>query len=332
MFFPEMSPRFAHIVYGISRKPIAVLGHMRPDGDCIGSQVALARVLRSMGIDAVCANHHPPTRILKSFVGDTPFFEAEHFEDSTRIAFVCDAADRPRLGEPLNALFPNIHLCVDHHITNTGYATHNLIEPTAAATAEILAGIFFDLDYPMDPVTAQALYVGIATDTGQFQYGSTTRRVFELAGRLLECGANPGAASVELYEQESEAKIRLLQRFLASLKREMGQRACIGCLRQKDFSETGATYEDTESLVDYARCLEGVDIGILLEERGAFLKGSLRAKEPSMRVDQLALSLGGGGHPCAAGFSIPGQTIDGFYAALLERLAAHFDNPVNALP
>lgn len=329
-FFPELTPRFKDVIAELEGHPLAILGHLRPDGDCIGSQIALARVLAARGFDTVCVNKHLAPRVLAGFLDNTPYLEAKKFSDAKRVPLACDAADRERLGEELNALYAEIFLCVDHHISNDGYAKHNLIDPAAAATAEILAGIFFDLDYPIDPVTAQALYIGIATDTGQFQYGGTTRRVFQLAGRLVESGAEPAAASQALYEQESFEKMQLLQRFLASMTRCAQERACIGFIRSKDYIETGATYEDTEGFVNYARSLQGVDIGVILEERGNSLKGSLRAKDAVMRVDKLASSLGGGGHACAAGFSIKDQTIDSFSSTFLDMLQSHLNNPDNA--
>lgn len=323
MFFPEISPRFADIVTPLKEKPIAVLGHLRPDGDCIGSQVALARVLNAQGFDAVCINKHPSPRALLGFIADTPYLEAHAFTEHNRIPIACDAADRERLGDELNSIYKEIYLCIDHHISNSGYAKHNLIDPTTAATAEILAGIFFDLDYPVDPVAAQALYIGIATDTGQFQYEATTRRVFEISGRLLDCGANPHAASIALYEQETFSRIKLLQRYLSTLTMELEDRVCLGTLTAEDYQVTGATYEDTEGFVNYARSLATTEIGAILEERGNTLKGSLRAKDPIMRVDQLALTIGGGGHACAAGFSVKGETIATYRDTFLKLVCEH---------
>lgn len=321
-FFPTLTPQFATLIEELQGRPLAILGHLRPDGDCIGSQVGLARVLANRGFDAVCVNKHVSPRNLRNFIGDTPYFEAQHFYESQRIALACDAADRERLGEELNTLYSDIHLCVDHHISNQGYAKVNLIDPQAAATAEILAGIFFDLEFEIDAIAAQALYVGIATDTGQFQYGGTTRRVFELAGRLLECGANPAESSAELYEQESFARMKLLQRFLSTLHLEFDGRVCIGTISSEDYAATGCTYDDTEGFVNYARSIAGVELGLLLEERDSTLKGSLRAKHPSARVDQIAGQLGGGGHACAAGFSLKSTDLTTGYTQVLETIRA----------
>lgn len=306
---------------------IAVIGHARPDGDCIGSQVALCRILRARGVEAICVNTDPVPRRLAFLVGDTPFQAGRDFlpdgakPDGWRAIFV-DCADHARPGKRLAAAFPRPLGCVDHHLSNESYAEHNIVDSAAAATAEMLAGLFLDLGIPIDAISAQGLYAGIATDTGQFSFPSTTHRVFELTGELIECGANPAVASNHLYAQESFAKLELLGRFLASLRRECGGRVCIGVLRRSDFVETGATSEDTEGLVDYARSIEGVDIGALVEERPEGAKASLRAKDPAMRVDQIAANFGGGGHACAAGLNVA-DPVDTLRTELIAAISVH---------
>lgn len=321
-YFPTHSKSIAAALDAIEGRKVVVLGHLRPDGDCIGSQVALCRVLRARGLDAVAVNGDPVPRNLASFIGDTPLVQPAELSADERLAITVDCADHGRVGAILSERYPVIDLCVDHHVSNAGFARVNVIDAAAAAAAEILAGVFLDLGLPIDAVTAQALYVGIATDTGQFQFPSTSPRVFDIAGELLARGADPGAASLELYEKESVGKIRLLQSFLSSLKLEMNGAACVGFLTDESYASSGATGEESEGLVDYARCIDGVCIGALIEERGGRIKGSLRAKDPAMRVDQLAALYGGGGHACAAGFNLDG-TIDSFYPGFKDALARH---------
>jgi phosphoesterase RecJ-like protein len=310
-------------IAGLRGKPLAVLGHVRPDGDCIGSQVGLARALRAMGFDVVCYNQHSVPRNCAAFVADTPFFKAEHGVDAGRVAITVDCADRKRLGGILQEAYPRVYLNIDHHISNTSYAEHNIIDGHASATGELLGGILLDNGLPMDAVCAQALYVGIATDTGQFRFSSTTRDTFEICCHLMERGADPAGAAMDLYEQESPAKLALLQHFLASFRYVCGGKACIGIIDQQAWDATGARKEDTEGLVDYARSIEGVEIGILLEEHHGQLKGSFRAKDPLHRVDRLAAQFNGGGHACAAGFN-PETTLAEFYPRLLTALETHF--------
>jgi bifunctional oligoribonuclease and PAP phosphatase NrnA len=324
MYYPEHSPRFAAALARLRGHKVAVLGHVRPDGDCIGSQVALTRLLRSHEVDAIAVNQHEVPPMCAGFVGDTPFFLASEADLDGRLAVSVDCADHKRLGEALQARFASVELNIDHHISNALYGKENLIDGASSATGELLAGIIFDLGYAIDAVTAQALYVGIATDTGQFRFSQTTKQTFDLCRALMDHGADPAAAALQLYERESPAKLALLQRFLASFTYLCEGRVCVGQLGARDFAETGARKEDTEGLVDYARSIEGVQIGVLLEEYAeGLLKGSFRAKDPVHRVDQLARQFNGGGHACAAGFN-PGEPMERFYPRFLAALEAHF--------
>lgn len=324
-FYPEQSARFASAVTALKGKKVAVLGHQRPDGDCIGSTVALVRVLRRLEVDAVGVNRDAVPEALESFVGDTPLFRAEQFEPEGHLAVTVDSADFKRVGDRLNVLFPEVALNIDHHISNRNYAGENIVIAEACATAEILAGFFLDLGYPLDPVTAQGLYVGIATDTGQFRFPSTTPSTFEIARRLCELGANPSEAAYQLYERESFAKIQLLQHFLDSLTLELDGRVCVGLIEDGVYPKTGASIDDAEGLVDYARSIRGVDVGVLIEEREGSIKGSLRAKDPAFRVDQIAKQFGGGGHACAAGLNVEATTIEVFRPQLVAAIQAHFE-------
>jgi len=325
-FYPEQSPIFAAAVDKLKGKKVAVLGHQRPDGDCIGSIVAVVRVLKSLGVDAVGLNRDAVPASLEAFVGDTPLFMAKDFVPDGHVAVTVDSADFKRVGDHLNELFPEVALNIDHHISNKNYAAENIVIADACATAEILAGFYLDLGYEIDAVTAQGLYVGIATDTGQFRFPSTTPDTFEIARRLCEHGANPSEAAYQLYERESFAKIKLLQHFLDSLHMEFDNRVCIGLLEDGIYDETGATIDDAEGLVDYARSIDGVDVGVLIEDRGGSLKGSLRAKNPFYRVDQVAKIFGGGGHVCAAGLNVENSSIAEFEPQLIKALGEHLKN------
>lgn len=327
-FYPVLSAEFGRLLTSLAGRKIAVVGHARPDGDCIGSQVALARVLAARGHDVICVNADPVPRRLQFLARDMNFRRTADVANTNedRAAIFVDCADHLRVGERLRAHYPAPVAVVDHHLSNVGFAAMNLVDSASAATCEILAGIFLDHGLTVDAQSAQALYTGILTDTGQFRFNSTSRRCFVLAGELVARGAQPTVAGYELYERETLGKLRLLQHFLASLKLEAGGRICVGLLPPGIFETTGANGEDTEGLVDYARSIEGVDIGALIEERpDGSIKASLRAKNPAFRVDLAAANFNGGGHACAAGLSLKTDTKD-FYARLVavltERLAA----------
>jgi bifunctional oligoribonuclease and PAP phosphatase NrnA len=320
-FYPQLSPRFAEFLRRLRGRRVAVIGHARPDGDCIGSQVALARVLRAQGHDVVCLNPDPVPRRLGFLAGDVAVRRPAEIAADDRVAIFVDCADHDRAGAELKARFPKPFGAVDHHLSNGGFAEHNFIDAGSSATAEILAGLLLDNGLPVDARTAEALYVGVLTDTGQFRFPSTSPRTFRLAAELRIRGADPAVAGYELYERETVGGLRLLERFLASLRLECGGRVCLGRLPAGVFAETGSRPEDTEGMVDYARAIDGVDIGGLIEERPDGIKASLRSKDPAFRVDRVAARFNGGGHACAAGLNVPGETIASFYPRLLAALA-----------
>jgi phosphoesterase RecJ-like protein len=326
-FYPNFSDAFAKLLANVAGKPVAVIGHARPDGDCIGSQVALARILAARGSAAVCVNPDAVPRRLEYVARGMKFIrtdEALLLPEETLAVFT-DCADHARAGERLKARFPNPAGAIDHHLSNGGFAAVNIVDSGSAAACEILAGLFLDAGLAVDAATATALFAGILTDTGQFRYNSTSQRSFDLAGELVARGASPSEAGYELYERESAGKLRLLQNFLASLSMEFGGRICVGVLKAGIFESTGTTAEDTEGLVDFARCVDGVDVGVLIEEKAdGGVKASLRAKDPLCRLDLVAGKFGGGGHACAAGLNQKAGSAEFrglLIAAIEERLA-----------
>ncbi len=320
--YPQWNGKFKTVLDSLKGRRAAVLGHLRPDGDCIGSQVALCRCLNQLDVEATAVNPDVIPGNLKPFIQDTPFTGPAAFQKEDRVALTVDCAEPGRTGDKLQEMFPDILLNVDHHISNAGFGQHNFVDTAATSTAEILAALFIDNGLPLDAATAQALYIGIATDTLQFRTGTTSGRAFRLCCRLIERGADPAAAALALYEQESIGKMRLLARFISSLRFECGGRVCAGLLPGGVFAETGAVKEDTEGLVDYARAIAGVEIGVLVEERDGAIKGSFRAKDPKHQVHRLAKQFNGGGHAAAAGFNCSGNLED-FYPRLIAALEKH---------
>lgn len=322
------SASFAELIRQLEGFSVLVLGHRRPDGDCIGSQVALTRILRALRINAIAVNNDPVPRTLQKFVGDTPFTDPQGIEAGDYKIVTVDCADHARVGDELRKRFPSVFLNVDHHVSNTKFAEHNFVLSDASATGEILAKFFFDSDLEVDQTTADALYLGICTDTGQFCYSGTNAAVFEVCRKLCESGCNPSMVAHELYEREKPGRIQLLQKFLASFRMEFNDSVCIGSIREDFYQETGTKPEDAENFVDYARSLEGVEIGVLVEDRNGKLKGSFRAKDKKYRVDLLAKQFSGGGHACAAGFNVD-VPFDEFYPNLVNSIGEHLKTAQN---
>lgn len=320
--FLSESSAFANLLGQLQGSSVLVLGHCRPDGDCIGSQVAMTRTLLKLGINAMAVNQDPVPRTLQKFVGDTPFYNPSEVKDVAYKVITVDCADHARVGEDLRERFPKVFLNVDHHVSNTHFAEHNFVLSDASATGEILAKFFFDSGFEIDKTTAEALYLGICTDTGQFCYAGTNAAVFEICRKLCEAGGDPSSVAHELYEREKPGRIQLLQKFLASFRMEFDDRVCIGNIREEFYKQTGTKPEDAESFVDYTRSLEGVEIGVLVEDRNGKLKGSFRAKDKKYRVDLLAKNFAGGGHACAAGFNVE-VPFDEFYSKLVQAIGYH---------
>lgn len=317
--YPLLAARFADLLTELRGRHVVIIGHQRPDADCVGSQVALCRVLRSQGIDAICVNPDPVPRRIKFLVGDTPFFQRDEISPEGKLAIFTDCADHGRAGDRIREMYPAPVACFDHHISNRGFSRFDFVDRASAATAEVLMGIFLDSNLPVDRTTAQALYTGIMTDTGQFRFASTSERVFRICAELVSRGADPALSGQELYERESLSRLKLLEHFISSLKLECGGRVCIGTLASGIFEKVGATVEDTEGLVDYARCIDGVVIGVLIEVRPDTIKASLRGMESIYRVDTIAAGFNGGGHASAAGLNWKG-TLEEFYPRLLSAI------------
>ena len=324
-YFEKEDARFASLLEKLEGERVAIVGHVRPDGDCIGAELALCRILRARGIDAVCVNHHAVPYNLKKFVRDTPFFHEDDFVNDGRIAVAVDCGSLSRLGKSLmEKSFPNgVFASIDHHETNEFYAAENIVVPNAAATCHILAGLCLDLGIAIDAPLAEALYVGIATDTGQFEYSTTTADVMEIVAELVRRGASPADISHELYEREKFSKLALLQRYLATAELLADGKVAVAWIPKDAFASTGTTREDAENFVNYLRNIDGVKIACQLEQSHTGVKGSLRGVADEFRVDLLAQKLNGGGHIRAAGFNLDGADIDRDREKIIAVVLAH---------
>lgn len=323
-FFPELEKPFAELLQACRGKNIAVAGHMRPDGDCVASQFALADMLVQEGAkNAVCVNQNTLPRLYENFKYGRDYIDAETFSDDTYEIITVDCADYSRTNLNLCARFPKPLGCIDHHFSNNSVARINAIDPKASATAELIAGMAFDAGIKITPENANRLYMGIVMDTRQFTTSSTRALTFEIAGRLVECGADIARTAIELYQRETLGKYKLLGLFLETLKLYENSRICIGVLREGIFAETGSEKADSDGLVDYARSIDGVEIALVLEQMPNGVKGSLRAKNPESRVNEIAAIFGGGGHLAAAGFTAQGERIETFYEKILSIIKEH---------
>ncbi len=320
----EAAQALKSVIQALKGRKAAVLGHMRPDGDCIGSQTALCRMLQAEGIDAVCVNRDRVPPNLAPYAEGVKFIKGADYGETDRIGVAVDCADASRIGTELLSRFPEGLLGnVDHHASNPGYARHNAVVKEAAATCHVLAACAEILGLRVDAATAKALHLGILTDTGRFSYSSVTPELLELTAGLLRKGASPAEANFRVFEQESRGKLALTQRFLSTLRFHDEGRICSGEIRQADYAATGTTKEDKEGLVEFPRSVEGVEVAVLMEEGADGIRGSLRGRDPHLRLDLLAAKLNGGGHMLAAGFNMLGCTIDRDRDRILATVVEH---------
>lgn len=304
--------------------PYLVVSHLHPDGDAIGSTLAVGLILKRLGKRAVMVNESPVPYKFR-FLPDaenilTP--EEAEAEGPFRRVIAVDVADRDRMGTVRRLLAEDVKvLNIDHHPTNDRFGTCNLVMPEAAATAEILCLWAQRLEVEWDRPLATCLYTGLLTDTGGFRYSNTTPEVMELASGLLRHGVDPGGVADRVIETMTRGQLALLRRSLDTLTFSDDGQVGWMKLNREDFRATGAEEEDLDGIVNYARNVMGVDVGILFRETDVGrVKASLRSRE-IVDVGKLALSLGGGGHARAAGCTLTG-TMEEAEQRVLEQVNA----------
>ncbi len=284
--------------------------HENPDGDALGSLLAMHHILEQLGKDSVMYMSPdefplPAEYRHMSFEG---LLGAPPDDIHERVVIFLDCGNIDRM--PVGFLQrEGIHILnVDHHHDNTRFGTVNLVVPEASCTAEIVYGLARELGAELTAPIADALYVGLVTDTGRFMYENTTPASHRMAADLIEAGVEVHAAYRRLFEDLPFPRLQMLSRALESVARYDDGTVTIATLTRRDFEETGALETDSEGIVDHMRAVEGTAVAVLVrellaEEREGVRKVSLRATDGRVDVSSIARDLGGGGHPQAAGFS-----------------------------
>jgi bifunctional oligoribonuclease and PAP phosphatase NrnA len=284
--------------------------HENPDGDALGSLVAMNLVLRTLGKDTVMflsAEEFPlPYEYRDLPLGSVSHSLPDDAKERTIVFLDCGNLDRM----PVSFLGrDDAHIVnIDHHHDNTLFGTANLVVDGASCTAEIIWELLPDLGVELTPELAEALYIGLVTDTGKFQYENTTPTSHRMAAMLLECGVDVHGIFRRLYENVPLAKLELLGRVLNRIERHDGGRLTLSYILRSDYEETGADENYSEGVVDHIRALEGTVVAALVREqlkegREGVMKVSLRASLDEVDVSVIARKEGGGGHRQAAGFS-----------------------------
>ncbi len=299
---------FAEIEAAIrDAQSIAILSHVRPDGDAFGSQLALALSLKQIGKDVTVWNEDgllekyaflPGGRMLSR-----PPSEPETFD----LGIALDTATQPRLGLARDATRAPKWINIDHHSSNPRYGDLVHIDPHAPATGQILFEFLSHTQLPMDRDIAENLFVAISTDTGSFQYPSTTARTFEIGAELLECGVDIARVSQLLYESYPRRRVELLRELLGTMRFEADGQVASFSLSLKAADELGVIPEDNEGLIDHLRAIEGVVVAVFFEELPeGKVRVSMRSKSAAADVSAICLRFGGGGHKLAAGARLLG--------------------------
>ena len=282
--------------------------HENPDGDALGSLLAMKLALDQLGKDSVMVLHSDAP--LPGEYAFMPLAELRRRwpdDVSERVLVALDCANESRIGDDEVLGRVPLTLDIDHHHDNTRFGDVNLIVPDASSTGEVLRDLFRELGVDLTPEISEALYTAIVTDTGRFQYTNTTPKTFLLAAELLRAGADRQRVFQGVYESVQFAKLKLLARALDRAQVYEGGRIVISYLLRTDFAEVGAAEPYSEGIIDYLRAVEGAEMAVLIREppreSGPTRRVSLRASVDELDVSAIARKSGGGGHRQAAGFS-----------------------------
>ncbi len=307
------TPEVAEFLKTLER--VAVTTHVGADGDAIGASAALVRLMRSMGAAAIFCHAEEVPNYLRWLLPDEVFREFPEGHD----LLVVDTSRSDRTGVPVPEA--GVRLNLDHHEDNPLYAEVNLVNPRAAASAEIVADLYAELEVPLDKAAAEALYAGIRTDTGDFRFRNISPRAHELVADLLRAGVVPAEVHERINRRGSIQQLNIVGVSLANARR-FGE-ALISCVDNEDYAQTGATELDSKESIDQLRSVAGVDVVAHLREVPEGTKGSLRSE--TVDVGEIARLFGGGGHRLAAGYTRRGMRPHEAREELLDVLAGRMD-------
>ncbi|MFM1767722.1 MAG: hypothetical protein RJA22_251 [Verrucomicrobiota bacterium] len=287
-----------------------ILGHVRPDGDCIGSQLGLAHALINAGKKVTVWNEDPMPRKL-AFLDPERLLRTPRAGQAFDCVIAVDCASFERLGRAGGCIADRrVFINIDHHTSNTRYADINWIADEEPSSGELIYRLLQAGHWPITSLIADCLFTAVSTDTGSFQYPTTRPSTYHVAAHLVERGANLEKVCNEVYQSYPLSRVRLLRHVYNRFKLTHDERVAYFWLRKADYTRTGAGREDSEGLIDHIRAIEPVVVACLFEEMEPELtRVSLRSKSEKVDVNEIAKAFGGGGHPAAAGARIPGRPI-----------------------
>ncbi len=307
-----MKPRIIQrILDGIREsQTLCVVGHVRPDGDCIGSQLGLALALQNQDKKVVCWNQDPlPAKL--AFLDTHKIYQPPRAGRKFDCVIATDCASFERLGQAgehikNRKLFINI----DHHASNTRYADLNWVSAKQPSTGELIFRLLESANWAVTPPIADCLFAAVSTDTGSFQYPTTRPATFNVASKLVERGADLAKVCHEVYQSYPLSRVRLLKHVYNHFHLTHEDRTAYFWLKPADYARTGARPDDSEGLIDHLRAIQPVVVACLFEEIDpGLIRISLRSKSERVDVNLIATKFGGGGHSAAAGARLPGKPL-----------------------
>lgn len=292
--------------------------HARPDGDSIGSQLALAHALRACGKTVRIVNHDPPPPYLRALAGAADIEAADAVDGRFDAAVVleCGTLDRTEVA----GLDRQPVINVDHHAGNAMYGALNWFDPSAAACAEMVHDLIAELGVAMTPAIGAALYAGILTDTGSFRHANITARTFEACRNAAACGVDAAALAAAIYQNSSLGKLRLTGRLLQDMRVEADGRVALLRVDEALLGATGCPPDDMEGVINLPLAARDVEAVVLIRTLEGVTRASLRSKG-LVDVRAVAATFGGGGHRNAAGCTLEEPAADA-ERRLLARTAA----------
>jgi phosphoesterase RecJ-like protein len=294
-----------------------VTSHVRPDGDSIGSQLALAAALRSLGKQARVVNADEPPDPYRGFPGVDQIEVARAVDGEFDAVWVIECSDLDRTG--LTGLEGASLVNIDHHPGNTAFGAINWLDETAAACGELIYELLAALDVPLTREIATHLYLAILTDTGSFHHSHVTARTFDICRRLVEAGVDPTAVAQQAFNSSSVDKLKLMGTVLSAMQVEAGGRLAVLQLDETALLASGARPGDTEGLANVPLTAREIEAVALFKLRDGEIRVSLRSKG-AIDVREVALAYGGGGHKNASGFTVQGR-LDEVRGPILARVA-----------
>jgi bifunctional oligoribonuclease and PAP phosphatase NrnA len=305
---PKIIDRVLDII-GESRT-ICVVGHVRPDGDCVGSQLGLALALKNEGKKVTCWNENGIPQKYE-FLDPDHLFQKPKPGHEFDCVIATDAASFERLGAVSSCIGTRkTFINIDHHESNTRYADLNWVSAREPSTGELIFRLLKIAKWPITRPIADCLFTAISTDTGSFQYPSTRPGTLHVAGELLSRGANLARICDEVYQSYPLSRARLLRHIYSHFRLTHENQIAYFWLKKADLARVGVETADTEGLIDHIRAIAPVVVACVFEELEPDLtRISLRSKSPAVNVNEIAAQFGGGGHSAAAGARIRGTPL-----------------------